>query len=115
MSNLPFTPPSDGVKPRGVTHDPAADMLLAEILPGSQPNESESLQRALPGPQTIGQGLIPGSGTGAGAVRAVGPVGEQAAESDQVPNSSARAIMPIRSPTSSTALAAWAGLGRSKT
>ena len=66
MSSLPFIPPSDGTKPQGVTRDPVADTLLAEILPSSQPKPSESLQRALPGPQTTGQGLIPGSGSGGG-------------------------------------------------
>jgi hypothetical protein len=66
LSNLPFIPPSDGSKPRGVTRDPAAEMLLAEILPSAQPRPSESLLRALPGPLTEGQGLIPGSGSGGG-------------------------------------------------
>jgi hypothetical protein len=66
MSRLPFIPPSDGIKPQGTTHDPVADTLLAEILPSSQPKPSESLQRTLPGPQTTGQGLIPGSGSGGG-------------------------------------------------
>ena len=49
---------------RGGEPRPTADALLAEILPGSQPLGPETLQKALPGPQTIGQGLIPGSGTG---------------------------------------------------
>src|SRR5262249_12408161 len=44
----------------------AADALLAEILPSSQPLGEEALQKALPGPQTVGQGLIPGSGPGGG-------------------------------------------------
>jgi hypothetical protein len=65
LSNLPYITPSDGTKPQGVTRDPVADSLLAEILPSSQP-KSESPQRALPGPQTTGQGLIPGSGSGGG-------------------------------------------------
>jgi von Willebrand factor type A domain len=65
-SSLPFVPPSDGTIPRGVTRDPVADSLLAEILPVSQPKTNEPLQRALPGPQTTGQGLIPGSGAGGG-------------------------------------------------
>jgi len=82
-SSLPFIPPSDGTQSQGVTRDPAAEMLLAEILPSSQPKLSESLQRALPGPQTTGQGLIPGSGfgggggagggSGGGAGRGIGP------------------------------------------
>jgi hypothetical protein len=66
ISNLPFIPPSDGTKPQGATRDPVADTLLAEILPSSQPSSNDSLQRALPGPQTTGQGLIPGSGSGGG-------------------------------------------------
>ncbi len=65
MGNLPYVPPSDGSAPDGATRDPAADMLLAEILPRvSKP--AETTQRALPGPQTVGQGLIPGSGAGGG-------------------------------------------------
>src|SRR5262249_34166842 len=47
------------------SRDPA-DALLAEILPSSQPLGEETLQKALPGPQTVGQGLIPGSGSGGG-------------------------------------------------
>jgi von Willebrand factor type A domain len=66
MSNLPLLPPSDGTKSQGATRDPAAETLLAEILPSSQPSPNESLQRALPGPHTTGQGLIPGSGSGGG-------------------------------------------------
>jgi von Willebrand factor type A domain len=66
MGNLPFIPPSDGTKPQGATRDLVADTLLAEILPSSQPKSTDSLQRALPGPQTTGQGLIPGSGSGGG-------------------------------------------------
>ena len=66
MSNLPLISPADGTKPQGATRDPVADTLLAEILPSSQPQPSESMQRALPGPQTTGQGLIPGSGSGGG-------------------------------------------------
>ena len=66
MSNLPLIPPSDGTNAHGETRDPVAETLLAEILPSSQPKPSESLQRALPGPLTTGQGLIPGSGTGGG-------------------------------------------------
>jgi von Willebrand factor type A domain len=66
LSNLPLIPPSDGIKPQGRTRDPAAETLLAEILPSPQPQVSDTLQRALPGPQTIGQGMIPGSGSGGG-------------------------------------------------
>jgi hypothetical protein len=82
-SSVPFVPPADGRKPQGATRDPVADTLLAEILPSSEPRPSETLERALPGPQTAGQGLIPGSGSGggggvgggsaAGAGRGIGP------------------------------------------
>lgn len=83
MSDLAYVSPSDGTKPKGTTHDPVAETLLAEILPSPQPKSREPLQRALPGPQTIGQGLIPGSGpgggggagggSGGGAGRGIGP------------------------------------------
>ncbi len=83
MGRLPFVPPSDGTKPSGATRDPVADALLAEILPSAQPKPSETLQRALPGPLTAGEGLIPGSGlgggggmgggSGTGAGRSIGP------------------------------------------
>ncbi len=46
--------------------DPAADALLNEILPSTAQQPVEALQRALPGPQTTGVGLIPGSGLGGG-------------------------------------------------
>ncbi len=83
LGSLPFVAPADGTVPRGVSRDPVADTLLAEILPAAQPKPGEVLQRALPGPQTTGQGLIPGSGTGGeggvgggsggGAGRGIGP------------------------------------------
>jgi hypothetical protein len=66
MSDIPLVTPSDGKSPRGGTRDPVAETLLAEIVPSSQPKPSETIQRALPGPQTAGQGLIPGSGSGGG-------------------------------------------------
>jgi von Willebrand factor type A domain len=66
MSDIPLVTPSDGKSPQGATRDPVAETLLAEILPSSQPKPSETIQRALPGPQTAGQGLIPGSGSGGG-------------------------------------------------
>jgi hypothetical protein len=65
-SSVPFVPPADGTKPQGATRDAAADALLAEILPNPQPQSAETLERALPGPQTAGQGLVPGSGSGGG-------------------------------------------------
>jgi von Willebrand factor type A domain len=83
LGTIAFVAPSDGTKASGATRDPVADALLAEILPSSQPKAAESLQRALPGPQTTGQGLIPGSGlggnngagggSGGGAGRGIGP------------------------------------------
>ena len=60
------SPTVDGTKPQEATRDPVADNLLAEILPNPQPKPSEAHQRALPGPRTTGQGLIPGSGAGGG-------------------------------------------------
>ena len=66
MSSVPFVSTVDGTKPQEATRDPVADNLLAEILPNPQPKPSEARQRALPGPQTTGQGLIPGSGSGGG-------------------------------------------------
>jgi hypothetical protein len=64
-SKLPSTSPDRRTSVAAASRDPA-DALLAEILPSSQPPSSETLQKALPGPQTIGQGLIPGSGPGGG-------------------------------------------------
>jgi hypothetical protein len=82
-SSVPFVSTSDGTKPHEATRDPIADNLLAEILPNPQPKPAETRQRALPGPQTTGQGLIPGSGggggggvgggSGTGAGRTIGP------------------------------------------
>jgi hypothetical protein len=82
-TSIPFVSTSDGTKPQEATRDLIADNLLAEILPNPQPKTSETRQRALPGPQTTGQGLIPGSGagggggvgggTGTGAGRTIGP------------------------------------------
>jgi hypothetical protein len=61
--------------------DPAADALLAEVLP-SRP-EAELSPRALPGPSTSGMGVVPGlgagggggvgTGSGGGAGRGIGP------------------------------------------
>jgi hypothetical protein len=65
-SSIPFVSTIGGTKTQEATRDPIADNLLAEILPNPQPKPSEAHQRALPGPQTTGQGLIPGSGAGGG-------------------------------------------------
>jgi hypothetical protein len=64
MGSLPFIG-TDGTVAPGVSRDPVADTLLAEILPATN-RPAEIPQRDLPGPQTIGQGLIPGSGSGGG-------------------------------------------------
>jgi von Willebrand factor type A domain len=65
LGKVPLTSSDDRSSVAATSRDPA-DALLAEILPGSRPSGAETLQKALPGPQTIGQGLIPGSGTGGG-------------------------------------------------
>ena len=64
LSKVALTSP-DARNSVAASRDPA-DALLAEILPSSKPLGAETLQKALPGPQTIGQGLIPGSGSGGG-------------------------------------------------
>jgi hypothetical protein len=64
-SKVPITSPDNQDSMAATSLDPA-DALLAEILPSSQPLGPEAMQKALPGPQTIGQGLIPGSGPGGG-------------------------------------------------
>jgi von Willebrand factor type A domain len=65
-SSVPFVSTVEGKKPQEATRDPVADNLLAEILPNPEPKAAETSQRALPGPRTTGQGLIPGSGSGGG-------------------------------------------------
>jgi hypothetical protein len=65
LGNLPLVA-TEGTTAQGATRDPVAETLLAEILPSVQPKPDESRQRALPGPQTTGEGLIPGSGSGGG-------------------------------------------------
>jgi hypothetical protein len=64
-AKVPITAPDDRDSMAATSRDPA-DALLAEILPSSEPLGPETLQKALPGPQTVGQGLIPGSGPGGG-------------------------------------------------
>ncbi|WP_250846958.1 vWA domain-containing protein [Aquisphaera insulae] len=63
LGTVEFRAPSSGTDPRGAGPDPAADAILNEILPDRSPRD---LERALPGPQTTGIGLIPGSGSGGG-------------------------------------------------
>jgi hypothetical protein len=65
-SSIPFVSTTGGTTPQEATRDPIADNLLAEILPNPQPKPAEAPQRALPGPRTTGEGLIPGSGAGGG-------------------------------------------------
>ncbi len=74
-SSVPFVSIVDSTKPQEATRDPVADNLLAEILPNAQPKPEETQQRALPGPQTTGQGLIPGSGSGGGGGQGGGSAG----------------------------------------
>ena len=74
-SSVPFVSTIDGTKPQEATRDPVADNLLAEILPNPQPKPAEAAQRALPGPRTTGQGLLPGSGAGGGDGRGGGSAG----------------------------------------
>jgi hypothetical protein len=62
---VPITSPDQLDSMAATSRDPA-DALLSEILPNNQPPGPETLQKALPGPQTVGQGLIPGSGPGGG-------------------------------------------------
>jgi hypothetical protein len=66
LGSVAFVAPATGNDPRGPGLDPAADALLHDILPSTTQPPPEGLQRALPGPQTTGVGLIPGSGTGGG-------------------------------------------------
>ena len=78
LGSIAFVTPAAGANPQGPGLDPAADALLNEILPSTAQQPSEALQRALPGPQTTGVGLIPGSGLGGGGSgggigRGIGP------------------------------------------
>src|SRR5271157_2642074 len=66
LGSIAFVAPAAGANPQGLGLDPAADALLNEILPSTAQHPAEALQRALPGPQTTGVGLIPGSGLGGG-------------------------------------------------
>ena len=65
-SSVPFVSNVEGKTPQQATRDPVADNLLAEILPDPQPKSAETQQRALPGPRTTGEGILPGSGSGGG-------------------------------------------------
>jgi hypothetical protein len=65
LGTLPLVA-TEGNTAQEASRDPVADTLLAEILPSVQPKPDASRQHDLPGPQTTGQGLIPGSGSGGG-------------------------------------------------
>ncbi len=64
---------ADRRTPVAPTRDPAADALLAEILP-TKPSASMA-SRTLPGPSTSGLGLIPGLGAGGGGGEGTGTGG----------------------------------------
>lgn len=49
---------------QGAARTPTGDALLAEILP--TPTSADAVQRALPGPQITGIGVLPGPGLGGG-------------------------------------------------
>ena len=82
LNKLPMSSPDDQTSSAQASGDSVADALLAEILPSS-PRGPEMLQSGLPGPQTTGEGIIPGSGmgggggsgggTGTGVGRGIGP------------------------------------------
>jgi hypothetical protein len=57
---------SDGADPNGGTRTSAADALISDILPDTTPKPSDSLERALPGLETSGFGVLPGDGAGGG-------------------------------------------------
>src|SRR5271157_1145213 len=75
LGSIAFVVPAAGTNPQGPGLDPAADALLNEILPSTAQQPAEALQRALPGPQTTGVGLIPGSGLGGGGGGSGGGLG----------------------------------------
>src|SRR5271166_2334909 len=75
LGDIAFVAPAAGTNPQGPGLDPAADALLNEILPSTAQQPAEALQRALPGPQTTGVGLIPGSGLGGGGGGSGGGIG----------------------------------------
>ena len=108
LGSIAFVVPAAGTNPQGPGLDPAADALLNEILPSTAQQPAEALQRALPGPQTTGVGLIPGSGLGGGGGSGEARAAGSAAASAPGPSSSAPASTVIRSLTSSTAPAVWA-------
>lgn len=58
-------PPAESVAQK-IVRDPTADALLSDILPSTTSKQAELLDHALPGPQTTGVGLVPGSGKGGG-------------------------------------------------
>jgi von Willebrand factor type A domain len=82
IGTMPIVDPTSGTKSGGAAHDSIAGSILGEILPERRPRPIDESQRALPGPRTIGTGLMPGTGSGGndgegggsgGAGRGVGP------------------------------------------
>lgn len=57
----------------GQPRDPASEELLSEILPSTPP--TDATQRALPGPQTSGVGVLPGPALGGGGGSGGGSLG----------------------------------------
>jgi von Willebrand factor type A domain len=66
LGSVAFVAPPSEAAAQKTVRDPTADSLLSEILPSTTSKAAEQLDRALPGPQTTGVGLIPGSGKGGG-------------------------------------------------
>ena len=66
LGSVAFLAPPSPENPQASMPDRAADDLLSEILPSTAQKPADVIQRALPGPQTTGMGLVPGSGTGGG-------------------------------------------------
>lgn len=66
LGNEVFRISSDGPDPNGGTRTAAADALLSDILPDMTPKPSDLMERALPGPETSGLGILPGDGSGGG-------------------------------------------------
>ncbi len=66
LGTIPFVAPKAETAAQKAVRDPTADALLSEILPSTTSKQAELLDQALPGPQTSGVGLVPGSGKGGG-------------------------------------------------
>jgi hypothetical protein len=66
LGNFEFEAPDTQASPWSPGRNQAADTMLNEILPVISSKQAEMLQHTLPGPETIGVGLIYGSGKGGG-------------------------------------------------